>query len=112
MNNLETIRGFYETYLQLLPQYKTKRECFEYLNAEVKKINGKKMFLNFEDFEIRTIGNDLGNSFKFTKAYFDLLPYFSTQKECFSYIHELQQIKTNNPLFKGYEDFRQRMLSS
>lgn len=112
MNDLATIRGFYETYLQLLPQYKTQKECFEYLNAEVKKINDAKMFINYEDFRIRTIGNDLENAFEFTKAYFDLLPYFKAKKECFDYIHEIRIVKTKEPLFEGYEDFRQRIFSS
>jgi len=110
MNDLTTIRGFYETYLRLLPQHKTSKECFEYLNAEVEQINGEKMFFNYTDFEIRTFGKGLEDIYNFTKTYFNLLGYFPTQKECFEYIHGIQNVTAKKPLFKGYTDFRKKTM--
>ncbi|MAP54614.1 hypothetical protein [Altibacter sp.] len=108
MNDLTTIFGFTYTYFLLLPQYGTKKECFEYLNNEVKKINDKKMFLNYFDFKIRTFGNELDNVNSFTSSYFNLLGYFPTQKECFEYMLGITKETGKKPLFISYKDFRKR----
>lgn len=108
MNDLTTILGFTYTYFRLLPQHKTSKECFEYLNKEVEKINDEKMFLNYVDFRIRTFGNELDNVCSFTMSYFDLLPYFTTQKECFEYIHIKQKERAKNPLFVNFKEFRKQ----
>ncbi|MGB3344359.1 MAG: hypothetical protein WBA61_10630 [Aequorivita sp.] len=108
MNNLTTIRGFYETFLQLLPQYETQTECFEFLNAEVQKINGRKMFFNLRDFQIRTIGKGLETIPDFCRTYFDLLPYFKSSKECFEYIHGISITRAEIALFSDYRDFKGR----
>jgi len=51
MNNLNTISGFFVTYLELLPKFKYQIDCFQYLNNEMEFINGNKMFMDFEDFK-------------------------------------------------------------
>lgn len=96
MSNLGTIRGFYET----------PKECFEYLNNEIGEIIGEKKFLNFRDFEIQTPGKGLETSLDFCRTYFDLTPYFLSEKVCFEYINEIQKIKAKKPLFEDYQDFR------
>lgn len=110
MNNLNTITGFYYTYFQLLPQFKSRLECFEYLNAEVCFINGKRMFLNFTDFEIQTNFNNLKTVQVFYNSYFNLLPYFRTQIECFKYVNGLRGKKCAEPLYTDYADFKMNSL--
>jgi len=51
MNNLKTATGFFCTYFELLPNYKTQVECFEYLNNELAFINGFKMFKDYKHFK-------------------------------------------------------------
>ncbi|NGX83112.1 hypothetical protein [Aequorivita sp. KMM 9714] len=51
MNDLTTTKGFYNTYLNLLPQFETQKKCFDFLNAEIEMINGEKMFFSFMDFK-------------------------------------------------------------
>ena len=108
MNDLTTITGFYKTYLELLPQYETQKECFDFLNAEVKKINGEKMFFNLCDFQIRTVGKGLETIPDFCKTYFNLLPYFPSAKKCFEYLHGISETRAENALFLDYRDFKER----
>lgn len=105
MNDLTTTTGFCKIYLELLPQFETEQKCFDFLNAEIEMINGDKMFFNYVDFKINTFGNELENHFSFTKTYFDLLPYFLTQKECFEYIHVKQKERAKKPLFANFKEF-------
>lgn len=108
MNDLTTIKGFYETYLKLLKQYKNKEECFNFLNKEVEKINGEKMFLNINDFEMRALGIGLETPFDFCRTYFNLLPYFPSSKDCFEYMNKINIEVGEKVLFLDYRDFRQR----
>lgn len=51
MNDLTTTLGFYKTYLDFLPEFETQKKCFDFINAEIEKINGSKMFSSFKDFK-------------------------------------------------------------
>lgn len=46
-NNIETPFGFYLTYFELLPYFKTQIATFEYLNTQVGYITGKKPYYCF-----------------------------------------------------------------
>ena len=54
--NLSTPFGFYNTYFQLLPLYKTEIEAFNYLNDEVKRITNKTPYKSFKEFRNKTTG--------------------------------------------------------
>ena len=108
MNDLSTITGFYETYLKLLPQYESKETCFDFLNKEIEKINGSKMFLNLSDFQIRTVGKGLETVPEFSKTYFSLLSYFPTEKKCFKYLYGIAGTMAEKQLFSSYTDFKRQ----
>ncbi|MCB0743559.1 MAG: hypothetical protein KDC67_06625 [Ignavibacteriae bacterium] len=48
--DITTAIGFYETYFNLLPYFKTQYEVFEYLNDEVEFITGKQPYKHFNEF--------------------------------------------------------------
>jgi hypothetical protein len=48
--DLNTSIGFYTAYFELLPQFNTKKEAFNYLNNEIEYITGKPKYINFAQF--------------------------------------------------------------
>ncbi|GAA4940529.1 hypothetical protein GCM10023314_11710 [Algibacter agarivorans] len=45
-----TNSGFYDTFFELLPFYRTNIEAFNYLNNEVGWIIGKKLYKDYKEF--------------------------------------------------------------
>ncbi|MCK7589272.1 hypothetical protein M0G43_01665 [Subsaxibacter sp. CAU 1640] len=49
--DITTPIGFFNTYFDLLPQYKTNKDAFDYLNTQVEYITGRKLFKNYEQWQ-------------------------------------------------------------
>lgn len=50
-NDITTAIGFYNTYFELLPLFKTKIEAFKYLNKKVLHITSIKPYNSFKQFQ-------------------------------------------------------------
>ena len=48
--DVNTSIGFYTAYFELLPQFNTKIDTFNYLNNEIEYITGKPKYINFDHF--------------------------------------------------------------
>lgn len=55
-NDITNTLGFYHTYFDLLPFYKTQEDAFNFLNYEVEHIRGKKLFKCYCDFKKSVLG--------------------------------------------------------
>ncbi|RBP34471.1 hypothetical protein DFR65_101364 [Oceanihabitans sediminis] len=54
--DITTPIGFYNTYFELLPLYKTRKEAFNYLNEQVKNITSKQPYKNYKEFRNKIAG--------------------------------------------------------
>ncbi|WP_147677273.1 hypothetical protein [Algibacter pacificus] len=56
--DITTSIGFYLTYFDLLPVYKTREDAFNFLNDQTEYIAGRKLYYNYSHFRQDLYGSD------------------------------------------------------